>query len=58
MLRISMILVVVLVAIALLSGNRRTRRVLWVLAGVAILYTLLKLTGVMDAAAPGRSGVS
>ena len=39
MLRYAMVLFVVLVGIALLSGNPRTRRVLWVLAGLAILYT-------------------
>jgi hypothetical protein len=58
MLRIVMILVVALVAVAVLSGSRRMRRVLWILAGVAILYTILKLTGVVDGIAPGRSGVS
>jgi hypothetical protein len=54
MLRYAVILFVVLVGIALLSGNPRTRRVLWVLAGLALLYTILKLTGVIDAMAPGR----
>ena len=54
MLRYAVILFVVLVGIALLSGNPRTRRVLWVLAGLALLYTILKLTGVIDAMAPDR----
>ena len=54
MLRYADILFVVLVAIALLSGNPRTRRVLWVLAALAILYTILKLTGVIDAMVPDR----
>ena len=54
MLRYAIILFVVLVGIAVLSGNPRTRRVLWVLAGLAILYTILKLTGVIEAMAPDR----
>jgi len=57
MLRSVMILFVGLVAVAVLSGNPRTRRVLWVLAGLAILYIVLKLTGVIDAMAPDRAGV-
>lgn len=57
MLRFAIILFVVLVAVALLSGNRRARRALWVLAGLAILYTVLKLTGVIDAMVPHRTGV-
>ena len=57
MLRYAMLLFVVLVGIALLSGDRRRRKVLWVLAGQAILYTILKLTGVIDAMAPSRDGV-
>lgn len=57
MLRYAIIVFVVLVAIALLSGNQRTRRILWVLAALAILYTILKLTGAIDAVAPDRSGV-
>jgi uncharacterized membrane protein YuzA (DUF378 family) len=57
MLRWVMVLFVGLVVVAILSGNPRTRRVLWVLAGLAILYTVLKLTGVIDAMAPDRAGV-
>ena len=54
MLRYVMVLFVVLVLVAVLSGNRRTRRVLWVLAGLTILYVILKLTGVIEAIAPDR----
>ena len=57
MLRYAMLLFVVLVGVALLSGDRRRRKVLWVLAGLAILYTILKLTGVIDAMVPNRDGV-
>ena len=57
MLRYAIVLFVVLVIVASFPGNPRTRRVLWVLAGLAILYTVLKLTGVIDAMAPDRSGV-
>ena len=57
MLRYAIILFVALVMVALLSGNPRTRRALWVLAGLAVLYVVLKLTGVIDALAPDRSGV-
>jgi hypothetical protein len=56
MLRWVMVLFVGLVVVAILSGNPRTRRVLWVLAGLAILYIVLKLTGVIDAMAPDRLG--
>jgi hypothetical protein len=54
MLKYAIVTFVVLVGVAVLSGNPRTRRVLWVLAGLALLYTVLKLTGVIDAMAPDR----
>jgi hypothetical protein len=54
MLRYAIILVVLLAGIAILSGYARMRRVLWVLAALAILYTLLKLTGGIEALAPDR----
>ena len=57
MLRYVMVLFAGLVIVAILSGNPRTRRVLWVLAGLAILYIVLKLTGVIDAMVPDRTGV-
>jgi hypothetical protein len=56
MLKYAIVTFVVLVGVAVLSGNPRTRRVLWVLAGLALLYTVLKLTGVIDALAPDRMG--
>ena len=58
MLRYAVILFVVLVGIALSRATRASRRVLWVLAGLALLYTILKLTGVIDAMAPDRMGYS
>jgi hypothetical protein len=57
MLRYVTVLFVVLLAIAVLTRSRRARRGLWVLGGLAVLYTLLKLTGVIEAIAPDRSGV-
>ena len=52
--RYAILLFVALAAIAVLSGYARLRKVLWVLAGLAILYTLLKLTGGIEALAPDR----
>jgi hypothetical protein len=54
MLRYAIILFVLLAGIAVLSGYARMRKVLWVLAALAILYTILKLTGGIEALAPDR----
>jgi threonine/homoserine/homoserine lactone efflux protein len=57
MLRYVTVLVVILGLIAILTRSPLARRALWVMGGLAILYTLLKLTGVIEAVAPDRSGV-
>lgn len=57
MLRYVTLLFVVLLAVAVVTRSRRARRALWVLGGLAVLYTLLKLTGVIEAIAPDRAGV-
>lgn len=44
-------------AIALITRSERARRAFWVLFGLAVLYTILKLTGVIEAFAPERHGV-
>ena len=54
MLKYAIILFGILAGIAVLSGYARMRRVLWVLAALAILYTILKLTGGIEALVPDR----
>jgi hypothetical protein len=49
--------VVALGAFALLTRRRRTWHVFYILLGVTVLYTVLKLTGVIEAVAPMRNGV-
>jgi hypothetical protein len=58
MLRYAVLLFLGLAGLALITRRPGTRRVLWVLAGLVILYAVLKLTGVIEALAPGRLGVS
>lgn len=57
MLRILLILVALLLALALLSRAETLRRVLYVVLGAMVLYAVLKTTGVIDAWAPDRIGV-
>ncbi len=45
-------------ALGLVTGDRRAWRFFQLLVVLAIVYTLLKLTGVIDASTPMRSGVS
>lgn len=56
MLRYVMVLVVAIALVALVTRATAPRRVLWVLAALMLLYTILKLTGVIDAMAPDRMG--
>jgi hypothetical protein len=56
MLRLVALLAVGAGVLALL-GPRRLRWIFWTLAALALLYTVLKLTGVIDAAFPSRTGV-
>jgi hypothetical protein len=55
--RLFMLIVLVLVIYAAITRSRAVTRTLWVLFGLAVLYTILKLTGVVEAIAPSRSGV-
>jgi hypothetical protein len=57
MLRLLVIVVVLLAVIALLTRAPTPRRILFALAAFAVIYTILKLTGVIDAMAPDRIGV-
>jgi hypothetical protein len=43
-------------AVALLTRSGRAQRAFWVLFAIAVVYTLLKFTGVMEAIAPDRRG--
>ena len=57
MLRLALpVLLAVACLIALLPKATR-RRWLYTVAGLVLLYTLLKLTGVFEAIAPSRNGV-
>ena len=43
--------------VGLLTGDRRMWRFFYVVLGLALAYTALKLTGALDALSPERSGV-
>ena len=62
MLRILILAAVILAIVVLVVGPRSLhprflRRALYVLGALAVVYTVLKLTGVVEAIAPDRSGV-
>jgi hypothetical protein len=62
MLRIVVLGGVALAIVALIVGPRALhprslKRTLYVLGAVAVIYTVLKLTGVIEALAPDRAGV-
>jgi hypothetical protein len=57
MFRFVVLAAAILGAIALLTRSERARRGFWVLFGLAMLYTVLKITGIMEAVAPSRHGV-
>ncbi len=57
MLRYLGLVVAALVVVVLLTRSPLARRALWIVGGLAILYTILKLTGVIEAMAPDRDGV-
>ena len=48
---------VVLALVALITRAAAARRALWVMFALAALYTVLKLTGVIEDMAPTRYGV-
>jgi hypothetical protein len=54
------LIVLCLVGLAIYAAFTRSRvlvRTLWVLFALAVLYTILKLTGAIEAIAPSRGGV-
>ncbi len=54
MLRLIVLSAVLLFVVAYLTRSPLPRRVLWALAAVAVVYTILKATGVMEAMVPDR----
>jgi hypothetical protein len=55
--RLFLLLLVGLAIYAAITRSRVLIRTLWVLLALAVLYTILKLTGVIEAIAPSRTGV-
>lgn len=58
MLRILFLAVIALAVVAIFTRSPRARRVLWALFGLLAVYAALKATGVIEAIAPARDGVS
>lgn len=56
MLRLVALVAIGAAAVALI-GPRRLRWIFWALAALAVTYAVLKLTGIVDAAFPSRTGV-
>ena len=50
-------LVLAVALVALVTRAPAARRLLYVILAAALLYAVLKLTGVVDALAPSRTGV-
>lgn len=55
--RYVLLLAAAIAVLGLLTGDRRAWRFFRALAVVAVLYTILKMTGVIEALAPHRDGV-
>lgn len=56
MLRFAFLFIAAVAAVALVTRSPGPRRLLYVLLGLAVIYTILKLTGVIDDAVPDRMG--
>lgn len=56
MLRLVILATCVLAAVTFFTRSPRGQRALSVILGLMILYVVLKLTGVIDALEPARSG--
>ena len=56
MLRLVILATCILAAITFFTRSARGQRALSVIVGLMILYVVLKLTGVIDAIEPARSG--
>jgi len=57
MFRIVLLGMIVLFAVAYVTNARGLRRALVVVAGLLVVYAVLKMTGVIEALAPDRTGV-
>jgi len=57
MLRFAFLLVLAIALVAVITRAPGPRRVLFVVLGLMVVYTILKLTGVIDEMAPSRTGV-
>jgi hypothetical protein len=57
MIRFVFALIVAVALIALVTRAPAPRRLLYGILGLMVLYAVLKLTGVVDALAPGRMSV-
>lgn len=57
MLRFIILVALVSLLVAMITRSRSANRVFWALLGITVAYTLLKLTGVIEALAPDRTGV-
>lgn len=55
--RYLLFIVVAIAVVGLLTGDRRMWGLFYALLGLAVVYTILKLTGVLEVIAPSRSGV-
>ena len=56
MLRVILALLVAVLVVAVVTRSAPVWRAFGVLAGLAAVYLILKLTGVIDALAPSRTG--
>ena len=57
MLRILVVIVIILAIVAFVTRAPGLRRVLIAICVAAVIYTILKLTGVIEAMMPDRIGV-
>ncbi len=57
MLRFLIVIVIILAIVAFVTSAPGLRRVLIAIGVAAVIYTILKLTGAIDAMAPDRTGV-
>jgi hypothetical protein len=57
MLRILIVIVIILAIVAFVTRAPGLRRALIAICVAAVIYTILKLTGVIEAMAPDRIGV-
>jgi hypothetical protein len=57
MVRILILVALVSLVIAMITRSRSANLIFWTLLGIAVVYTLLKLSGVIEAIAPNRNGV-